>query len=74
MSPSKNTLFFPAKSTETTTFSLSPSASYYVTQNGLENTSNVLFTKINDNFDKLHEALEYINALIANQDVKVEKK
>ena len=45
-----------------------------MTQSDLDNTIKVLFYKLNDIFDKLHEAPESINALIANQDAKVDKE
>ena len=74
MFPSTNTWYGHATSIETTTLVIAPSTSSYVTQTDLDNKINVLFAKHNDKFDKLYESLEYINALIANQDVKVDKK
>ena len=45
-----------------------------MTQTDFDKTINVLFAKINDTFDKQHKELESMNALIANQDVKVDDR
>ena len=72
MSTYKNTL--SCTTTSTTTLALVPPASYYVKQTALENTINDLFEKLKDEFDNEDEKLEYINALIANQDANIENK
>ena len=45
-----------------------------MTQTPLGNTINALFAKLNDKFDKKDGKLESINALIVNQDAKIDNK
>ena len=58
----------------TVTLSFVPYTSYDVTKTALDNTITPLFAKLHDKLDKQDEKLEYINALIANQDTKIDEK
>ena len=68
MYPSTNTRSGHTTSTETTTLSLDPSTSYYVAQTYINNIIRVLF------YEQEAKFKETVNALIANQDTKVDKR